>query len=45
VILGTATLADQITAGAAKVDGDAQPLRDFIALLDNFEFWFNIVTP
>jgi alkyl sulfatase BDS1-like metallo-beta-lactamase superfamily hydrolase len=29
----------------ARVDGDPQPLHELIDLLDNFEFWFNIVTP
>lgn len=28
-----------------SVDGDAEALNALIALLDNFEFWFNIVTP
>jgi linear primary-alkylsulfatase len=45
VILGTAPIAEQIAAGRARVDGDEQALRDFIALLDDFEFWFDIVTP
>ncbi len=45
VILGTAPLADQIADGRAKLDGDQQILHDFVALLDDFEFWFNIVTP
>jgi alkyl sulfatase BDS1-like metallo-beta-lactamase superfamily hydrolase len=45
VILGGAELADLIGAGAAKVDGDAQALHDLLGLLDEFEFWFNIVTP
>jgi len=45
VILGTAPIADQIAAGTAKVQGDEQALHDFIALLDDFDFWFAIVTP
>ncbi|MBN9621872.1 MAG: MBL fold metallo-hydrolase, partial [Actinobacteria bacterium] len=45
VILKEADLESQIAAGTAKVDGDAQALHDFLALLDEFEFWFNIVTP
>ena len=45
VILGTAPIADQIADGRAKLDGDQQILHDFIALLDDFEFWFDIVTP
>jgi alkyl sulfatase BDS1-like metallo-beta-lactamase superfamily hydrolase len=45
VILGTAPIADQIADGRAKLKGDDQALRDFIGLLDDFEFWFNIATP
>ena len=45
VILGTADIAAQIQAGRATLDGDPQALRDLVDLLDEFEFWFNIVTP
>jgi alkyl sulfatase BDS1-like metallo-beta-lactamase superfamily hydrolase len=45
VILGVAPMPDQISRGTATVDGDAQALHDFVALLDEFEFWFDIVTP
>jgi alkyl sulfatase BDS1-like metallo-beta-lactamase superfamily hydrolase len=45
VILGQTTIADQITAGALTVSGDPSALHDFVALLDTFEFWFNIATP
>ena len=45
VILGQVTLADQIADGTAQLDGDENVLHEFIALLDTFEFWFNIVTP
>ena len=27
------------------IDGDAQPLADLLALLDRFDFWFEIVEP
>ena len=33
------------SAGMLDVDGDADVLTDLLGLLDNFEFWFNIVTP
>jgi alkyl sulfatase BDS1-like metallo-beta-lactamase superfamily hydrolase len=41
------------TAGSKKrgircdreVDGDVAALQETLSLLDNFEFWFNIVTP
>ena len=45
VILGTATVADQVQAGRAKLDGDEQALHGLVELLDEFEFWFNIATP
>ncbi len=45
MILGTADIAQQIQAGRAKLEGDAQALRDLVDLLDEFEFWFDIVTP
>jgi alkyl sulfatase BDS1-like metallo-beta-lactamase superfamily hydrolase len=45
VILGRETFADQVEAGAIRVDGDAGAFTDFLWLLDEFEFWFDIVTP
>jgi alkyl sulfatase BDS1-like metallo-beta-lactamase superfamily hydrolase len=34
-----------ITSGELKIDGRREAFSDFVALLDNFPFWFNIVTP
>ena len=31
--------------GVIEIEGDAGALEKLISLLDNFEFWFNIVTP
>ncbi len=45
VILGQASLADQIADGTAQLQGDQDALHQFVSLLDTFEFWFNIVTP
>jgi alkyl sulfatase BDS1-like metallo-beta-lactamase superfamily hydrolase len=45
VLLGQATFADQIHSGAITVDGDQNAFTEFLGLLDDFEFWFNIVTP
>lgn len=45
VLLGHVTLVDQIGDGAITVDGDQSALAEFFSLLDDFEFWFNIVTP
>lgn len=34
-----------IETGAVSVEGEIQSLIEFLSLLDQFEFWFNIVTP
>ncbi|KRE24016.1 hypothetical protein ASE66_01765 [Bosea sp. Root483D1] len=39
------TLEQAIAAGDLKVEGKRETLGEFIGLLDNFPFWFNIVTP
>ncbi|MBS1889510.1 MAG: MBL fold metallo-hydrolase [Actinobacteria bacterium] len=45
VILKTTTLEALLGDESAKIEGDAQALHDLLGLLDEFEFWFNIVTP
>jgi pimeloyl-ACP methyl ester carboxylesterase len=45
VMLQRATLDSRIQAGEVKVDGDPRKFGELMALLDTFEFWFNIVTP
>lgn len=45
VILGRASFSDQIGSGAIVIDGEAAAFTEFLGLLDDFEFWFNIVTP
>lgn len=45
VILGTEKIEQKIESGAATLEGDAQALSDLVGLLDEFEFWFDIVTP
>lgn len=45
VQLGNITLEKAIADGQIKLDGDPQVLKDFVGMLDNFNFWFNIVTP
>jgi alkyl sulfatase BDS1-like metallo-beta-lactamase superfamily hydrolase len=45
VILKQVDLESLLGDGTAKVEGDAQALHDLLGLLDDFEFWFNIVTP
>lgn len=45
IVLGEATAADKLAVGEVRIEGDATKLGEFLGLLDNFEFWFNIVTP
>lgn len=45
VMLGSTTIQKLVMSGDAKIDGDSQKLGEFISWLDNFEFYFNIVTP
>lgn len=41
----TLTLEEGIANGSIKLEGKAATLGEFMGLLDNFPFWFNIVTP
>ena len=34
-----------VMSGKAKLTGDTKKLGEFVSWLDNFDFWFNIVTP
>ncbi|UAT43428.1 MBL fold metallo-hydrolase [Anaplasmataceae bacterium AB001_6] len=43
--LGEKNMGDLLSDGKVKINGDKQAFRDFFNMLDNFEFWFNIVTP
>ena len=45
VVLGEASLADKLATGEANIEGSQEKLIEFLSLMDNFEFWFNIVTP
>jgi len=45
LMLQQTTLDKAIDSGDIKVEGDKQKLVDLLAMLDNFKFWFNIVTP
>jgi alkyl sulfatase BDS1-like metallo-beta-lactamase superfamily hydrolase len=45
VLLGEATLPQKMAAGEIKIEGRQEALGELQALLDNYEFWFNIVTP
>lgn len=45
IVLGETMLEKEVSGGKGKVESDAQKLGDLVALLDKFEFWFNILTP
>lgn len=45
VQLGQVTLEAAIAKGDVKVEGRKEALGEFLAMLDAFPFWFNIVTP
>jgi alkyl sulfatase BDS1-like metallo-beta-lactamase superfamily hydrolase len=45
IMLGQAKLADLLKSGKATLQGDQGKLKEFLGLLDPFEFWFGIVTP
>ena len=39
------TLEQAAASGALKIDGRREAFTEFLGLLDNFPFWFNVVTP
>jgi alkyl sulfatase BDS1-like metallo-beta-lactamase superfamily hydrolase len=39
------TMEQAIAAGTARLDGRRAAFAELMALLDEFPFWFNIVTP
>ncbi|WP_254922644.1 alkyl sulfatase C-terminal domain-containing protein [Rhodococcus sp. OK302] len=43
--MGTTSLTESITGGTASADGDQSQLETFISLLEDFDLWFDIVTP
>jgi linear primary-alkylsulfatase len=45
VILQQTNLADAISAGDVSVSGDQAKLEEVVSYLDDFEFWFDMVTP
>ena len=45
IMLGETTLDKAVADGKVKVTGDSAKLGELTAMLDTFEFWFNIVTP
>jgi len=45
IMLGELTIAKGIKSGAIKVEGIKGKFKELQGMLDDFEFWFNIVTP
>ncbi|MNM55420.1 hypothetical protein D3C81_665580 [compost metagenome] len=45
VQMGKATLEQQIADGKVKVEGRKDAFGELMGLMDNYDFWFNIVTP
>ena len=45
VQLKETTFDQAIKDGSVKINGDKKVFDDFLSMLDNFDFWFNIVTP
>ncbi|MFJ3077137.1 alkyl/aryl-sulfatase [Pseudomonas sp. NPDC087029] len=45
LMLKETTLKDAVAAGQVKVDGTEGKLEELMSYMDNFEFWFPIVTP
>jgi alkyl sulfatase BDS1-like metallo-beta-lactamase superfamily hydrolase len=45
IVLGETTLDREIQSGKVTVKGREESLSELVALLDKFDFWFNIVTP
>jgi alkyl sulfatase BDS1-like metallo-beta-lactamase superfamily hydrolase len=45
IILRRSTLDDEVASGGIQVQGNTGAVHALMALLDTFDFWFNIVTP
>jgi alkyl sulfatase BDS1-like metallo-beta-lactamase superfamily hydrolase len=45
IVLQETTLQDAIGSGHVKIAGSQAKLEEMLSYLDNFDFWFNIVTP
>ena len=43
--LGNLKLDDALSQNKVTIDGQRESFDEFMALLDTFPFWFNIVTP
>lgn len=45
IVLKETTLKDALASGDIKVDGTQGKLEELVSYMDDFDFWFNIVTP
>ena len=45
IILKEAILDQTVASGGIKVSGSLELLNKFFSYFDEFEFWFNLVTP
>lgn len=45
VVAGKVSLEEQIKAGNAKLEGNAEVLGQLVGMIDEFDFWFEIVAP
>ncbi|MDQ8050849.1 alkyl sulfatase dimerization domain-containing protein [Luteibacter sp.] len=45
IVLKQTTMEDALKNGSVKAEGDSAKLTELLSYGDNFEFWFNIVTP
>jgi alkyl sulfatase BDS1-like metallo-beta-lactamase superfamily hydrolase len=43
--LGDVKVDDAVSKGDIRIEGNAAAFKEFVGLLDQFPFWFNIVTP
>ncbi|MHA0240732.1 alkyl sulfatase C-terminal domain-containing protein [Escherichia coli] len=45
IVLKEETLKEATAKGDVKITGNEEKLNELLGYMDNFEFWFNIVTP
>ncbi|WP_433740320.1 alkyl sulfatase C-terminal domain-containing protein [Pseudomonas putida] len=45
IMLKQTTLKDAVSAGNVKINGNEGKLDELMSYMDNFDLWFNIVTP
>lgn len=45
ILLGSAKFADRVADGSIRITGDHAAVSAHLASLDEFPYWFNVVTP